>query len=65
MPYKNITVRNEYSKQLMRERRELKYGLLYPHPKPKTHTYALMHRDGSPSIFTITVPIKYIVKISI
>ncbi len=65
MPYKNITDRNEYNKQLMRAKRNLKYALCYPPPKPKTHTYALNHRDGSPSIFTITVPIKYIVKILI
>ena len=64
MPIKDLDARREYNKNLKRKKRETIYALSYPPAKKTSHTYTLLHTDGSPSIFTITVPIKYIPKLS-
>ena len=64
MPIKDLDARREYNKILKRKQREAIYALKYPAPKKTSYTYTLLHRDGTPSIFNITVPIKYITKLS-
>ena len=60
MPYKNPEERRLKQKLYKKNKRDDKMPCLPSFVKPNTHTYTLLHRDGSPTIFTVTVPIKYI-----
>ena len=64
MPYTNPDERRLKQKLYRRNKRDDNMPYLPSVVKPNTFTYTLLHRDGTPSIFNITVPIKYITNLA-
>ena len=59
MPYKNLEERRLKQKLYKKSKRTLNMPCLPSLVKLNKHTYTLSYYDGTPSLFTITVPVVY------